>query len=383
MARRQSPLATLLFVALALALGAALFLAVEDALVRSLRAPAWAAALWRALCYAAGGFLLAVARELGDGEEGAEGGAEGGASGEGAAAAAASAPRPRAASAARARRRRGGAAAAAAAASSEAPRRAPAAAATAAGGSGTGAEPAHVSAALRAMTRRRLRDGYDGGGPAICFSPERHVLAHPFEAVLAALKNKFRPPRDPLNPSIREVKLLSEATSEGAAADARGGLPAGAEAGLDADAGDGGDGDARPLGAAAGDPVSFMQRDLVIGMKEAGLPAAITWYMKDVVILETTLAAHAQRCALVTLRTRDAPGGLGRLLDQGLYFADPADAARTVFVQVMDIQATSVLAAGLVNGLKPAAGQPAKGPPAALAGPHLAALEGRLREMFG
>jgi len=366
----QSPLATLLFVALALALGAALFLSVEDALARSLRAPAWAAALWRALCFAAGGFLLAVARELGDddGEE-APAGAEGAAAGE-----AAAAQRPlRAASAARARRRRGGAAAAA-----EAPRRAPAAAGA---GAVAGAEPAYVTAALRAMTRRRLRDGYDGGGPAICFSPERHALAHPFEAVLAALKAKFRPPGDPLNPSIREVRLLSEATSEDAGADARAELPEGAEAGLDVDAGAGAG--ARPLGAAAGDPVSFMQRDLVIGMKEAGLPAAITWYMKDVVILETTLAAHAQRCALVTLRTRDAPGALGRLLDQCLYFADPADAARTLFVQVMDIQATSVLAAGLVNGLKPAAGQPAKGPPAALAGPHLAAVEGRLREMFG
>ena len=83
---------TLLFLALAAALGLVLLLSVEDALAHSLHAPAWAVALWRALVFGAGGFLAAIAGDLAD-DDGD--GAEAGTAGDGAADPSSAPPRER------------------------------------------------------------------------------------------------------------------------------------------------------------------------------------------------------------------------------------------------------------------------------------------------
>jgi hypothetical protein len=131
--------------------------------------------------------------------------------------------------------------------------------------------------------------------------------------------------------------------------------------------------------------VLFRRRELVVGMKEAGLPSMVSWAIgRDAIVLaELTVVSLQQRACIVLLRTQ-ADVSVGRLQDQGLYYADPADPARTVFVHCMDLQSTgSMMVSKLIQSLQPKAGEPAPAPPAALAGPHIAALYGRLKEMFG
>ena len=236
--------------------------------------------------------------------------------------------------------------------------------------------PSHLTLAIRAVQSRRLKDKVAGSLTTIQFSMTTQELNYPFEAVMAALKAKYKAPNDPLNPSVRTVKTVRDVVSESAAEDDE-------DAKLAASVNAGGAGSTRPLAAKEGDPIATRRRDIIVGMKEVGLPSALAWALPESIIIEElSVLAFAQRCCICTLKT----GGdvsIGCLQDTCLYFSDPRNDARTIFLQFMDLQGSSMVANALIKQLQPKDGVSFPKPPSMLAGPHMEALKGRLTELFG
>lgn len=244
--------------------------------------------------------------------------------------------------------------------------------------------PSHLIFAIKAVQSRRLKDKVVGSLTTIQFAMTSHELNYPFEAVMAALKGKYKAPNDPLNPSVRTVKLVRDVVSESLAEDDADALDA---ASIISNEGEGNGSTSRsrsrPIGAKEGDPIATRRRDIIVGMKEVGLPSALAWALPESIIIEElSVLAFAQRCCICTLKT-GSDVSIGCLRDTCLYFSDPRNDARTIFLQFMDLQGSSMVANALIKQLQPKDGVSFPKPPSMLAGPHMDALKGRLVELFG
>jgi len=239
--------------------------------------------------------------------------------------------------------------------------------------------PSHLTLAIRAVQSRRLKDKVAGSLTTIQFSMTTQELNYPFEAVMAALKAKYKAPNDPLNPSVRTVKTVRDIISESEANDDEDAIVAASLNNIDSSSTT----TRRPFSANEGDPIATRRRDIIVGMKEVGLPSALAWALPESIIIEElSVVAVAQRCCVCTLKT----GGdvsIGCLQDTCLYFSDPRNDSRTIFLQFMDLQGSSMVANALIKQLQPKDGVSFPKPPSMLAGPHIEALKGRLAELFG
>lgn len=215
------------------------------------------------------------------------------------------------------------------------------------------------------------------------FAPHQLVFPYPFEQVLHALKNKFKLPNDPLNPTVQEVRLISEDTidsdgSEGLVLVAVG--AASAQPGSNAGTGAAADPVSTPaaspasmvsavttassthaattvsvkfFGCPAGEPITVRRREIVSSIKE-WIPSLMRWAFRgyeSLTLEETAVIFHSQRLLHVTLKNRELQG-IGKLQDQALYYAHPANKEWTVYTSHLDLQGTSRVG----NQVRPASG---------------------------
>jgi hypothetical protein len=232
--------------------------------------------------------------------------------------------------------------------------------------------------ALLADTQARRLPPSSPSSRVLHFTPYVTVLPYPFEAVVHALKHKIRAPNDPLNPTVLEVRTVAEEAFKAGAAHADARVQASlALPGLD-----------------KGTPVTLRRREVVSTIRE-WVPMVMRWAIRGIdtlTIEEDAELFHAQRMLRVTIRNRELQS-IGRIQDQGVYFANPADgggpaaaaaaaAGTTVYQSFMDLEGVSTLGTKFIDYMKPKAGE---APPTseALLASHTRALNARLAEFKG
>jgi hypothetical protein len=232
--------------------------------------------------------------------------------------------------------------------------------------------------ALLADTQARRLPPSSPSSRVLHFTPYVTVLPYPFEAVVHALKHKIRAPNDPLNPTVLEVRTVAEEAFKAGAAHADARVQASlALPGLD-----------------KGTPVTLRRREVVSTIRE-WVPMVMRWAIRGIdtlTIEEDAELFHAQRMLRVTIRNRELQS-IGRIQDQGVYFANPADGGgpaaataaaggTTVYQSFMDLEGVSTLGTKFIDYMKPKAGE---APPTseALLASHTRALNARLAEFKG
>jgi hypothetical protein len=92
-----------------------------------------------------------------------------------------------------------------------------------------------------------------------------------------------------LNPSVRTVKTVRDIISESEANDDEDAIVAASLNNIDSSSTT----TRRPFSANEGDPIATRRRDIIVGMKEVGLPSALAWALPESIIIEElSVVAH-------------------------------------------------------------------------------------------
>lgn len=243
------------------------------------------------------------------------------------------------------------------------------AAATAAAGqpAAPATPPLLVEAVLKSLEASRLEG-------AVQFTRFKYIFPYTFEQVSDALSQKYKPPKDPLNPSIVALRVTRDEALP----------PAAAPAHAEVLAAVGGDVAAAVAGCADGGArVRVREIESALGpwvpawtMRLAGLPSSLT-------LLETTTAWPAQRAIRLQLINRELQSH-GILQEGSVYYACPDGTPHCVYECCLDLKAVSTMTRTLLNTLMASKGS---GPGARKADDllkaHLDHMRARLKELYG
>ena len=189
------------------------------------------------------------------------------------------------------------------------------------------------------------------------FAPYELVLPYPFEIVVHALKNKFQLPNDPLNPTIREVRVIKEDNVQTDHTTNYSYVP-------------------------DGSLITLRKRDIIVGLKE-WIPSMLRWVITvdSLIIEEDSQLFHTQRMFRCTVRNRDLQN-IGRLQDQALYRASEINPDWTIYTSFLDIEGVNSIGSRLVNLYVPKPGKPVATSEELVAA-HVKILNARLWEFNG
>jgi hypothetical protein len=347
---------------LTIALELAIYVVVEGILKR--HAWSWLAAVWQAVFFGAFGWqiarkLMSLSDLRGDGAGGRHDSGI------------ATTPRPQARGA-RSARRRIAATPQSLAGSASLPAASPASIASSTTVSGSASEGPAATAQPSPLVTRLIKELENARlQNASRFDRFRYEFPYPFESVISTLQQKYRPPQDPLNPSIVAVRTVKEDTV-GANASGNAGDGVLAEA----------VGEDRAVLAQAG-AATHRVREIVATVAQWVPSWALRWIgIEALTLVETTLTFHSARAMRLTLINRELQDH-GILREGSVYYADPANPrCNTVYECCLDLQANGRIARTMLSTLLSAQGD--KGARAdELLKTHIEHMNTRLRELYG
>lgn len=215
--------------------------------------------------------------------------------------------------------------------------------------------PVYVQEIIKDIIARRIPPS--SSTTVVNFAPYELVIPYPFEVVVHALKNKFQLPNDPLNPTIREVRLIQENTVQTDHTTNYSYVP-------------------------DGSLITVRKREIIAGIKE-WIPTMLRWAISidSLIIEEEAQLFHTQRMFRVTIRNRDLQN-IGRLQDQALYRVSESNPDWTIYTSYMDFEGINSIGSRLVNLYVPKPGQPVATSENLVAA-HVKILNSRLWEFNG
>lgn len=231
---------------------------------------------------------------------------------------------------------------------------------------------AEGTASVAESLERAIQSGRDaasaGAAEALQFAVFDVTLPYPLPAVMHALRNKYRPPDDPLNPSIKEAELLSErkADRQGIAS-AFSHVPQACTL----------------LGATMRDDCEHEEATLLVRKIRSGVarwvPSMLRWMLPtdSIRIMETTLYLAEQQVLYSTLVNIDLVS-LGSFQDQALYTPCADKPEHTRYRSWLMVKSDSSLGSRAMSFFADPRGEPPKAD--AIFASHVKVLLARLQE---